>query len=66
VETAELLTPYVPTYWKNKLARYSRAAFRLVAVNQGFDISKAERELGYIERIPFAEGMAKTLAVWKM
>ncbi len=66
VETATLMTPYVPTYWKNKLAVYSRAAFRLAAVNQGFDISKAERELGYIERVPFAEGMAKTLSTWKI
>ncbi len=65
VETACLLTPYVPLQLKNKLARYSRAAYRLVAVNQGFDISKAERELGYIERIPFTEGMAKALAPWK-
>ena len=65
VETATMLTPYAPTFMKNKLAVYSRAAFRLAAVNQGFDISKAERDLGYIERVPFAEGMSKTLATWK-
>ncbi len=66
VESASVLTPLVPNYFKNKLARYSRAAYRLVAINQGFDISKAERDLGYVERISFTEGMAKTLSTWKM
>jgi len=66
VESASMVTPLVPNYFKNKLARYSRAAYRLVAVNQGFDISKAERDLGYVERISFIEGMAKTLSTWKM
>jgi nucleoside-diphosphate-sugar epimerase len=65
VESASALTPFVPNYFKNKLALYSRAAYRLVAINQGFDISKAERDLKYVERIPFAEGMARTLSTWK-
>ena len=64
VESSSLIAPIAPIYLKTRLDRYSRAAFRLVAVNQGFDISKAERELGYTNRIPFAEGMSKTLATW--
>ncbi len=64
VESSSLISPIAPIHLKHKLDRYSRAAFRLVAVNQGFDISKAERELGYTHRIPFAEGMSKTLATW--
>jgi nucleoside-diphosphate-sugar epimerase len=65
VESATAITPLVPNYLKNKLARYSRAAYRLVAVNQGFDISKAERDLNYKDRIPFAKGMSKTLSNWR-
>lgn len=63
-EFATFASPFAPAPLKTTLARYSRAAYRLVAVNQGFDISKAERELKYLERIPFEEGMSRTLAHW--
>ena len=63
-EFATFASPLSPAPLKTTLSRYSRAAYRLVAVNQGFDISKAERELKYLERIPFEEGMTITLAQW--
>jgi nucleoside-diphosphate-sugar epimerase len=64
-ETSSLTAPFAPPFLRSILARYSRPAFRLAAVNQGFEIGKAERELGYIERVPFKEGMSQTLAGWK-
>jgi 2-alkyl-3-oxoalkanoate reductase len=64
-ELSSLCAPIAPPLLQAFLARYSRPAFRLAAVNQGFDISKAERELGYIHRISFIDGMARTLAAWK-
>ena len=46
-----------------KLARFSPAAFRLAAVNQGFSIAKAERILDYnsSNRISFKDGMDITM-----
>lgn len=46
-----------------KLARFSPAAFRLAAVNQGFSITKAERILDYnsSKRISFKDGMDITM-----
>lgn len=64
-ELVSRLAPYLPQEMQRKLGRYSRAAFRLAGVNQGFDISKAERELGYADRIPFAQGISQTLAHFK-
>jgi 2-alkyl-3-oxoalkanoate reductase len=61
-EFVSLIAPALPGGLRSKLGRYSRGAYRLVAVNQGFDISKAERELGYTERISFVEGMKQTLS----
>ncbi|HEY9870029.1 MAG TPA: NAD-dependent epimerase/dehydratase family protein [Candidatus Obscuribacterales bacterium] len=61
-EAVSTVAPFLPMEMRRKLGRYSRAAFRLAGVNQGFDITKAERELGYTDRIPFAEGMRRTLA----
>lgn len=46
-------------------SRFSRAAFRLAGLNQGFSIAKAERDLNYTQRIPFQEGMKKTLHTFK-
>jgi 2-alkyl-3-oxoalkanoate reductase len=63
-ELSSLCAPVAPPLVQQFLARYSRPAFRLAAVNQGFDISKAERELGYTNRISFIDGMARTLAAW--
>jgi nucleoside-diphosphate-sugar epimerase len=65
VESVSSVGPFAPAFLKGALSRYSRAAFRLVAINQGFDISKAERELNYTQRISFAEGMARTIVRWK-
>lgn len=60
-EAVSAAAPFLPPAVLKKVSRFSRAAFRLVGVNQGFDVSKAERELGYTERIPFNTGMAQTL-----
>lgn len=60
-ELVSSCAPVLPQKLQGELARYSRAAFRLAAVNQGFDISKAERELKYVNRVPFEEGMSRTL-----
>jgi 2-alkyl-3-oxoalkanoate reductase len=64
VEAASISATVAPSRIRRRLEKFSRPAYRLAAVNQGFDISKAERELGYINRIPFSEGMQKTLAHW--
>ena len=64
-EASSTLAPYAPPVMQQFLARYSRPAYRLAAVNQGFDIAKAERELNYVQRIPFREGMTRTLNAWK-
>ncbi len=55
----------LPLENRKKLARFSRAAYRLIGVNQGFAIGKAEKELGYKDRIPFAVGMRRTLNYYK-
>lgn len=59
------IAPILPSASRKNLSRFSRAAFRLAGVNQGFDISKAESVLGYTERIPFGEGMKVTLEYFK-
>ncbi|MBX9771786.1 MAG: NAD-dependent epimerase/dehydratase family protein [Candidatus Obscuribacterales bacterium] len=61
-EVVSTIAPMLPLSARKGLSRYSRAAFRLAGVNQGFDISKAERELNYTKRISFADGMKETLA----
>ncbi|HEY9677742.1 MAG TPA: NAD-dependent epimerase/dehydratase family protein [Drouetiella sp.] len=65
VDSACLIAPISPGPIRNVLAQYSRPALRLAAYNQGFNISKAERELDYVDRIPFEEGMARTCSAWK-
>jgi nucleoside-diphosphate-sugar epimerase len=60
-ELVSLFAPALPLAAQKKLARFSRAAYRLSAINQGIDVSKAERELGYTDRVAFAEAMAETL-----
>lgn len=49
------------------LSRFSPAAFRLVAVNQGFSIKKAQTLLGYPDQhcLPFADAMKITLKSFK-
>lgn len=63
-ETISSVAPLLPVQTQRGLARYSRAAFRLAGLNQGFSIAKAERDLGYVDRIPFTQGMAATLATF--
>jgi nucleoside-diphosphate-sugar epimerase len=65
-EALSSIAPLLPPDQQRALARYSRAAFRLAGVNQGFSIAKAERDLNYVDRIPFAEGMRRTLASFKL
>lgn len=61
VEVSSSIASVSPHCMKTRLGRFSRPALRLVGLNQGFDISKAERELNYTDRITFAEGMSETL-----
>ncbi|MBS2006626.1 MAG: NAD-dependent epimerase/dehydratase family protein [Cyanobacteria bacterium SZAS TMP-1] len=61
----QTIRPLFPRGMRAKLARFSPAAFRLVAVNQGFAIRKAEQLLDYKNRISFKEGMALTLKGFK-
>ncbi len=63
-ELVSLVAPYLSDQARKDLSRFSRAAFRLAAVNQGFSIARAEQELGYTDRVPFADAMAKTLATF--
>ena len=60
-EMISSFAPFLPVEKQRTLSRFSRAAFRLAGVNQGFSVKKAEKELHYIDRIPFQVGMAKTL-----
>lgn len=64
-ETVSSIAPFLPVETRKKLSRFSRAAFRLAGVNQGFDILKAENLLEYRQRIPFGEGMRITLEYFK-
>lgn len=64
-EIVSALAPYLPEANRKNLTRFSRAAFRLAGVNQGFSIEKAKSVLAYTERIPFAEGMRSTLEMFK-
>lgn len=66
VDSACIIAPISPAPLKNILCQYSRPALRLAGYNQGFNISKAERELNYVDRIPFEEGMARTCASWNL
>jgi 2-alkyl-3-oxoalkanoate reductase len=60
-EVISTIAPVLPSNTRSKLSRFSRAAFRLAGVNQGFDISKAERDLHYTDRVAFEVGMRETL-----
>lgn len=64
-EIISSIAPMLPVEKQRGLARFSRAAFRLAGVNQGFSVKKAEKELNYVNRVPFSEGMAKTLEHFK-
>lgn len=61
VDIVSAVAPMLPPDSRKNLARFSRAAFRLAAVNQGFSVVKAEREIGYTDRVPFEQAMAETL-----
>jgi nucleoside-diphosphate-sugar epimerase len=60
------IAPLLSVPAQRSLARYSQAAFRLVGLNQGFSIAKAEKELNYTDRVAFTEGMAATLKEFKL
>ena len=51
----------LPIEKRKKLSRFSMAAYRLIGINQGFSISKAQRDLNYTNPISFSQGMANTL-----
>lgn len=65
-EMISSFAPLLPVEKQRSLSRFSRAAFRLAGVNQGFSVKKAERDLDYVNRIPFKEGMAITLESFKI
>jgi len=64
-EMISSFAPLLPVEKQRTLSRFSRAAFRLAGVNQGFSVKKAERDLNYVDRVPFNEGMSKTLEYFK-
>jgi 2-alkyl-3-oxoalkanoate reductase len=64
-EIISAFKPFLPKGMRPALARFSPGAFRLVAVNQGFSIRKAEQVLDYRNRISFKDGMARTLKCFK-
>jgi nucleoside-diphosphate-sugar epimerase len=64
-ESVSCLASVLPESMQRKLARYSRAAFRLAGLNQGFSIAKAERDLNYRDRIPFEQGMKETMSYFR-
>lgn len=61
-EVVSVVAPMLPPNTRQGLSRFSRAAFRLAAVNQGFSIAKAQREIGYTSLVPFEEAMRTTLS----
>jgi nucleoside-diphosphate-sugar epimerase len=60
-ELISTIAPSLSQTTQMKLARYSRAAYRLAGLNQGFNIDKAKSELNYNSCTPFAQAMAETL-----
>ncbi|HEY9734040.1 MAG TPA: NAD-dependent epimerase/dehydratase family protein [Drouetiella sp.] len=64
-QTVSAIAPSLPIDKQRGLARFSKAAFRLAAVNQGFSVAKAEKDLPYTNRIPFQDGMRETLATFR-
>jgi nucleoside-diphosphate-sugar epimerase len=66
VDSACLTASVSPGPLKKVLCQYSRPALRLAGYNQGFNISKAERDLDYVDRITFEEGMARTCLFWNV
>jgi len=67
-DTIGLIAPLAGSEGRSKLAKFSPGAFRLVAVNQGFSVKKAERLLAYDAsngRQPFKESMVTTLQAIK-
>lgn len=55
----------MPLEKRKKLARFSKAAYRLIGINQSYSVKKAQEDLNYTNLIPFEIGMAKTLAQFK-
>lgn len=64
-EVVSSVAPIMGVDTQRKLARFSKAAFRLAGVNQGFSIAKAERDLNYVDRVPFSTGISKTLTTFQ-
>lgn len=60
-EVVSTVAPRLSKEKQRELSRFSRAAFRLAGVNQGFCIAKAERDLGYNKRLQFSQAMSETL-----
>lgn len=56
-----IITPILAKSAKKKLSRLSLPAYRLMGVNQGFNIDKAKHMLNYSYIVSFEEGMQKTI-----
>lgn len=61
------ITGFAGEETRAKFARFSPAAFRLVAVNQGFNVERARKalDLGGAGHKPFSEAMRSTLETFK-
>lgn len=64
-QTISSIAPYLSENKQRSLSRFSKAAYRLAGVNQGFSIAKAERDLNYTKRTKFEDGMKVTLECFK-
>ena len=64
-QTISSIAPYLSESKQRSLSRFSKAAFRLAGVNQGFSIAKAEKDLNYTKRTRFEDGMKITLETFK-
>jgi len=61
-DVVSIVAPFLPDGVKQGLGRFSRAAFRLAAVNQGFSVNKAQKQLKYLNTVTFEQGMKETLS----
>jgi nucleoside-diphosphate-sugar epimerase len=69
-EVISTIAPILPSNMQRKLSKFSRASYRLIALNQGFSITKAETLLNYKPEANFEKSIkqylvpSKELALW--
>jgi nucleoside-diphosphate-sugar epimerase len=59
------IAPRLSPARQKALSRFSKGAFRLAAVNQGFSVKKAQNVLNYNDLMPFSQAMAITLEYFR-